>query len=274
MILVIGHESTMKPRPRMPNIKYIGGAHIKPPKSLPSDFQAFLDDAKEGVIVFTLGSYVQGSAMPAEKRDIFLKAFGQLKQKVIWKFEDESLPNVPSNVLIRKWVPQSDILAHPNVVLFISHGGMSGTFEGIARGVPFLFIPLYGDQQRNALNSVNGGYARMLPFTEVTFNELAAELNELINNGQYAMRAKEVSRLFNDNLMHPMDEAMYWIEYVIRSNGAKHLKSKAADMPLVSYLLLDVFIVPIVMFSILISLVVCRLKRKPNKNVKPKRLMD
>lgn len=48
--------------------------------------------------------------------------FKKLKQRVLWKFEDESLPGVPSNVMIKKWLPQNDILAHQNVVLFISHG--------------------------------------------------------------------------------------------------------------------------------------------------------
>lgn len=62
------------------------------------------------------------SKLPKEKIDAFLNVLGKLKQRVIWKFEDESY-EVPSNVLIKKWLPQSDILGHPNVVLFITHGG-------------------------------------------------------------------------------------------------------------------------------------------------------
>lgn len=53
------------------------------------------------------------------------------KQKVIWKYEDGKAlaGQVPSNVLVRKWLPQSDILAHKNVRLFISHAGMFSNFE-------------------------------------------------------------------------------------------------------------------------------------------------
>lgn len=53
------------------------------------------------------------------------------KQKVIWKYESEKeLANrISSNVLIREWLPQNDILAHKNVRLFISHGGMFSIFE-------------------------------------------------------------------------------------------------------------------------------------------------
>lgn len=106
----------------MPGIVYYAGAHIKPPKPLPTYLQQFLDTAEHGVIFFSLGSHLQSSKLPKEKMNAFMNVFGTLKQRVIWKFEDESY-KVPANVLIGKWLPQSDILAHPNVVLFITHGG-------------------------------------------------------------------------------------------------------------------------------------------------------
>lgn len=117
------------PRPMMPGVVYIAGAHIKPPKPVPTDLQEFMDNSEHGVIIFSLGSLLQSSRLPKGIIDTFLGVFGKLKERVIWKFEDESL-TVPENVLVRKWLPQSDILAHPNVVLFITHGGMSGYFEG------------------------------------------------------------------------------------------------------------------------------------------------
>lgn len=81
-----------------------------------------MDQAEHGVIFFSLGAYLQSSQMPKEKIEIFLNAFSKLKQRIIWKFEDESI-KTPPNVLVKKWLPQSDILAHKNVVLFITHGG-------------------------------------------------------------------------------------------------------------------------------------------------------
>lgn len=128
MIFVNEHRSTSKPRPQMPGIIQVGGAHIKPPKPLPPKIQEYIDNSEHGVIFFSLGSFLQSSEMPTEKIEIFLNAFSKLKQRVIWKFEDESY-KVPSNVLVSKWLPQSDILAHPNVVLFIAHGGNISTFN-------------------------------------------------------------------------------------------------------------------------------------------------
>lgn len=122
LFLVNTHISLSKPRPRMPGIVYYGGAHIKPPKPLPNHLQEFMDTAEHGVIYFGLGSHLQSSKLPKEKMDAFLNVFRTLKQRIIWKFEDETY-KVPPNVFIGKWLPQSDILAHPNMVLFITHGG-------------------------------------------------------------------------------------------------------------------------------------------------------
>ncbi len=33
-----------------------------------------------------------------------------LKQRVIWKWEADNMSDIPSNVMIRKWLPQQDIL--------------------------------------------------------------------------------------------------------------------------------------------------------------------
>lgn len=116
-----------------------------------------------------------------------------------------------------------------------------------------LFIPLFGDQMRNALKSVASGNALMLPFTDITAESLSMHLNKMLTNKSYYNRAKELSNLFNDNLVHPMDEAVFWIEYVIRTKGAKHLKSNAVNMSWFSYLLLDILLVPIVVVYLTIK---------------------
>ena len=48
--------------------------------------------------------------MPEELKKIFLKAFQQLPYKILWKYEDESFKGLPDNVMIKKWMPQQDIL--------------------------------------------------------------------------------------------------------------------------------------------------------------------
>lgn len=51
---------------------------------------------------------------------------------MLWKWEDD-LPDKPSNIRIEKWLPQNDILGHPNVKLFITHGGLLSTQVNITK---------------------------------------------------------------------------------------------------------------------------------------------
>jgi glucuronosyltransferase len=59
-----------------------------------------------------MGSKLKGSQMPEDKKQAFLEAFSKLKQKVLWKWETDSLPGQPSNVKMSKRLPQSDILGN------------------------------------------------------------------------------------------------------------------------------------------------------------------
>lgn len=56
----------------------------------------------------------------------------------------------------------------------------------------------------------------------------------------YAENMDLLSRLFKDRPQHPMDTAIYWLEYVIKYKGAEHLRSAAQDLSWYQYLLLDV----------------------------------
>jgi glucuronosyltransferase len=71
-----------------------------------------MDEAKDGVIFFSLGSNVKSSKMSPEKVKEFLDAFAELSQRVLWKWETDSLPDQPKNVMLGKWLPQNDILGN------------------------------------------------------------------------------------------------------------------------------------------------------------------
>lgn len=105
-----------------PNMIGINGIHLEPAKPLPKDIKKFLDDATDGVILFSMGSFVQSTDWTVPQREAFVNTFGKLKQKVLWKYENETLPGNPGNIMIGTWIPQRDIVAHPNVRLFITHG--------------------------------------------------------------------------------------------------------------------------------------------------------
>lgn len=110
LILLNSHTSYQDPIPLLPNMIEIAGYHIVEPKQLPKDLEEFLDSANEGVIYFSMGSSLKSADMPIEKRNALLKVLSKIKQKVLWKFENDTINDLPGNVKIQKWLPQQDIL--------------------------------------------------------------------------------------------------------------------------------------------------------------------
>lgn len=78
IILVYTHRSINYPRPSMPGLINIGGSHIKETQPLPDDIQLFLDEATDGAIFFSLGTFVKSSRMPKDHLVAFLS-----KQKYV-----------------------------------------------------------------------------------------------------------------------------------------------------------------------------------------------
>nr|XP_972090.2 PREDICTED: UDP-glucuronosyltransferase 2B10-like [Tribolium castaneum] len=253
LILTNSHVSVQDAIPHVPNMIEIGGFHVKPPKKLPDDLQKFLDESKEGVILFSMGSNLKSKDLKQDVRDGILKAFSKIKQKVLWKFETE-LEGAPKNVKIMKWLPQQDILAHQNVVAFISHGGLLSTIEAVYHGVPIIGIPVFGDQESNIAAAASKGYAVPVPLKELSEEKLSWALNEILNNPKYRENIKQRSKLMQDQPLKPIDSAIYWIEHVIRHKGAPHLKSAGLDLKWYQREMIDIFLfltlVTVVLFVI------------------------
>jgi glucuronosyltransferase len=236
------HVSNSFPRPHQPTDVEIGGIHVQPAKALPEDLQEFLDSATEGVIFFSMGSFIDGIDWPLDKREVFVSVFGKLKQKVIWRYSNETLPNNPGNIRIASWFPQRDILAHKNVKLFITHGGLLGTSEALIEGIPVLGFPVFGDQMMNMAKAVARGYGMQLTFDEINEDNLSNALKELLTNEKYQETAKKVSKRFNDRPMTPQESVVYWTEYAVRHHGAAHLQAEAVNMNFIVFHSIDVYL--------------------------------
>lgn len=75
-----------------------------------------------------------------------------------------------------------NISAHPNVKLFITHGGLLSTTETVYHGVPIIAIPIFGDQKMNAYNAEQAGYGLTLNFKEITEETFSSVLEEILEN--------------------------------------------------------------------------------------------
>ncbi|XP_063616893.1 UDP-glucosyltransferase 2-like [Cydia splendana] len=230
-LLTNSHTSLSQPISVPPNVKEIGGYHIDPnTKPLPANLQKIMDEAKHGVIYFSMGSNAKSKDWPESLKKEFMEVFGGLKQTVLWKFE-EQLPNLPKNVHILEWAPQQSILARPNMRLFITHGGLLSTTETVYFGVPTIVIPYGVDQHVNALRAVNKGYAKMVDLSYEMAGEMKAAIEEMLTSTKYSEKVKELSKLVHDRPVSPGKELVHWVEHVVRTRGAPHLRSPALLLP-------------------------------------------
>lgn len=239
VIFANSHFITEPSRPLTPDVVQIGGIHLTPPKSIPKDILEFIEDSAHGVIYFTFGSIVSMSSFPEHIQSAFREALSRVPQKVLWKYDGE-MKDKPKNVMTRKWFPQRDILLHPNVKLFISHGGISGVYEAVDAGVPVLGFPFFYDQPRNVDNLVASGMAIRMDLLSITEKTLFNAVFEIINNDKFQKNAKIVSTRFKDRPMSPAESVVYWTEYVLRHKGAPHLKYHALNLTWYQYFLIDV----------------------------------
>lgn len=74
------------------------------------------------------------------------------------------------------------LLGHPNVKLFVSHGGLMGTEEATYCGVPKLGIPIFADQFMNIMSGEAKGLAIKLSYENITKENVYYAVKELLEN--------------------------------------------------------------------------------------------
>lgn len=134
-LVILNYDPVIDTPQQLPsNIIAVGGLQIKPAKPLTDVYyflfsffflnarvlndlifqhiQAILDNAKNGLILFSLGTNVRMSNLGEKNLVMILEAFRKIPQyTVLCKIDLDKLPvSLPKNVHILKWVPQNDVL--------------------------------------------------------------------------------------------------------------------------------------------------------------------
>ncbi|KAM9440733.1 UDP-glucuronosyltransferase 2C1-like isoform 1-T1 [Clarias gariepinus] len=227
------------PRPLLPNFKFVGGLHCKPAKPLPKEMEDFVQSSGDnGIVVFSLGSMIK--SLTKERANTIASALSRIPQKVLWRYAGEKPETLAPNTRIYDWIPQNDLLGHPKTKAFVTHGGTNGIYEAIYHGVPMVGLPLFDDQPDNINHMKTKGAAVMLDFIKMESRDLTRALNDVINNASYKENMMRLSRIHHDQPMKPLDQAAYWIEFVMRHKGAKHLRVEAHNLTWYQYHCLDV----------------------------------
>ncbi|XP_043428476.1 UDP-glucuronosyltransferase 2A2 isoform X1 [Prionailurus bengalensis] len=227
------------PRPYLPNFEFVGGLHCKPAKPLPKEMEEFVQSSGEdGIVVFSLGSMVRN--LSDEKANLIASALAQIPQKVLWRYKGKKPATLGANTRLYDWIPQNDLLGHPKTKAFITHGGTNGIYEAIYHGVPMVGVPMFADQPDNIAHMKAKGAAVEVNINTMTSEDLLNALRTVINEPSYKENATRLSRIQHDQPVKPLDRAVFWIEFVMRHKGAKHLRPAAHDLTWFQYHSFDV----------------------------------
>jgi UDP:flavonoid glycosyltransferase YjiC (YdhE family) len=263
--LVNSHPSIDFAESLPPNIIEVGGLQIKEPKLLPDHLEFFINRRKKGAVLMSLGTNIRSDMMTKETLENIIETFKQLPQyNFIWKFESDNLPvKLPANVLITKWLPQNDILAHPNVTGFISHVGLLSLHETLWWGKPIVAIPFIADQHRNTYKAISSGFGVKIDFQKLNVEIFKKSILEVFENPKYRNKVQLISQKFRDQKETPLERAIWWCEYMLRNSNVDHLRLPNVTLGILGPLLIDMQIIILTIFAIacaFTSLVFIKLK--------------
>uniref|UniRef100_A0A8C8XAT3 UDP glucuronosyltransferase family 2 member A1 complex locus n=1 Tax=Panthera leo TaxID=9689 RepID=A0A8C8XAT3_PANLE len=160
--------------------------------------------------------------------------------KVLWRYKGKKPATLGANTRLYDWIPQNDLLGHPKTKAFITHGGTNGIYEAIYHGVPMVGVPMFADQPDNIAHMKAKGAAVEVNINTMTSEDLLNALRTVINEPSYKENATRLSRIQHDQPVKPLDRAVFWIEFVMRHKGAKHLRPAAHDLTWFQYHSFDV----------------------------------
>ncbi|EDV26585.1 uncharacterized protein TRIADDRAFT_4490, partial [Trichoplax adhaerens] len=208
------------PRPVPPYIKLVGPISVKDAVPLPPNFEEIMQNSPNGLILLSFGSELQ---LGEENLPEMIQGLGQLPYRVIWKTH-QSVGNLPDNVKVVKWMPQSDILGHKNTVALITHCGANSMYEAAYHGIPVVGMPAMLEQKGNAVRIATAGFGLRVDFYSFKAKDIVNAVTEVTKNKKYKEAAIKISTILKSRRRPGKDAIVDWTEYVKATDGAHHLK--------------------------------------------------
>ncbi|XP_022115659.2 UDP-glycosyltransferase UGT5-like [Pieris rapae] len=142
ILLIAANPTLIGNRPTVPAISFVDRLHIKPGFPLQQGLKEILDSATKGVVYFSIGALQEPEHLSTNILQTLTDVFRELPFVVLWKIGNTTMINRPDNVITNFWFPQQEILAHPNVKAFITHGGARSLEEALFYEVPIIGLPI------------------------------------------------------------------------------------------------------------------------------------
>ncbi|XP_074294765.1 UDP-glycosyltransferase 90A1-like [Silene latifolia] len=200
-------------------------------------YRSWLDEQherKEGVIYVSFGT--QSQILKSQMDEIAL-GLDLAGQRFIWVVRSSSWTPPEGweervkgrGIVIREWVDQRSILAHPAIRGFLSHCGWNSVVESLSMGVPILTWPMGADQSLNAklvMHFLKAGLAMDPKLDEVQedgviygCNAISSGVKELMSgeSGRLARKRAEEIGLMARNAVKKDGSSSKKLDHLINS---------------------------------------------------------
>ncbi|XP_059611783.1 UDP-glycosyltransferase UGT5-like [Phlebotomus argentipes] len=223
-VILVNREPLLDGGGSLPtNVINVGALHADREGWLSPEVEQTLSSSKP-VILFSVGSNMRSDLLDEQIIAKFVSVFQKLNQfSVIWKYEGKRPFNWPKNILTVDWIDQNKLLEHPNLVLFITHGGLLSVQEAAWNGVPILGMPLFMDQHSNVAKAVSRDIALDIDVNSFTAEELESKILQLIEGGNFRANAGKISKMLQRQ-ESPLSRAVSWIENIAENGELPQLK--------------------------------------------------
>lgn len=126
------------------------------------------------------------------------EAFGNTDHTIVMsigsKVQISDLGEIPNNFIVENYVPQTDVLQYTK--LFVTHGGMNSTHEGLYYRVPLIVIPQSADQPVIAGQVANIGAGIKLQMQSLTAHQLREAADDVLNSSSIKRAVANIKESF------------------------------------------------------------------------------
>uniref|UniRef100_A0A914H1V3 glucuronosyltransferase n=1 Tax=Globodera rostochiensis TaxID=31243 RepID=A0A914H1V3_GLORO len=253
-IFVAADEFVDFPRPIFPNVIYIGGLGMEKSHgeqkqiTLKEPFLREMTKGVDGVVFFSMGSIMRSTEMPESFRRHIIEAFSQFTNYhfiVKVEKEDTYIANLTlhlDNVFLTSWAPQSELLNHPRLRLFITHGGYNSLLEAANAGVPVLLMGFFADQYRNARVAERNGWGLAVDKRLLleSSDQFGRAIRTVLDDPSFGANAKRTKKLLSTKPFTAKERLLKNIRFLEMNGGElPELLSESRNMSAVQLYNLD-----------------------------------
>ncbi len=144
------------------------------------------------LVYFTLGTIFN-----LESGDLFERVLASLSELPVSvvvtvgrELEPQALGPQPANVRVERYVPQSLLLPHCELV--VSHAGSGSVVGALAHGLPMVLLPIGADQPFNAARCRELHVARVLDPFQATAADISNAVSSVLSDPSYRRSAQRL----------------------------------------------------------------------------------